>query len=114
MGHSEEHRISGHQLFGSRKGKSTYDALVTVWVIYDMARVQRNYIVSMFNDLICCYDRTRPALNTVTTRRMGLPKTVAVCHTKTLRLMKHYIRTGYGISKECLQWDESCNSEGSG
>ena len=103
---NEEHRINRHQLFGSRKGKSTYNTLVTVRVIYDMVRVQRNYIVSMFNDLMSCYDRTRPALNTVTTRRMGLPKNVAVCHAKTLRLMKHHIMTGYGISKECLQWDE--------
>ena len=39
MSHSEENRINGHQLFGSRKVESTYDALVIVWVICDMARV---------------------------------------------------------------------------
>ena len=42
MWHSEVHGINGHQLFGSRKGKSTYDALVTARVIYDMARAQRD------------------------------------------------------------------------
>ena len=34
--HSEEYGINGYQLYGSRKGKSTYDALITVWVIYNM------------------------------------------------------------------------------
>ena len=89
MSHSEEHKINVHQIFGYRKFKSTYDALVTVRVIYDMATVQRDYIVSMFNNLMGCYDRTRPAMNIVTTRRMSLPKNVAVCPAKTLRLTKH-------------------------
>ena len=35
--HSGVHGINGHQLFESRKGKSTYDSLVVVRVIYDMA-----------------------------------------------------------------------------
>jgi hypothetical protein len=74
MGHSEKYGLNGHQLYGSRKGKSTYEALITVRVIYDMARTQRDYLVSMFNDLKGCYDRVRPALNTVATRRIGLPR----------------------------------------
>ena len=47
MHHSEVHNINGHQLFGSRKGKSTYDTLVTVLVIYDMARGRRDCLISM-------------------------------------------------------------------
>ena len=42
MQHSEEHNLNGHQIYGSRKVKSTYDALVTVRVIYDIACSQRN------------------------------------------------------------------------
>ena len=37
--HGEHHGINGHQLYGSRKGKYSYDALITVWVIYDMAHM---------------------------------------------------------------------------
>ena len=55
-----------------------YDALITVIVIYDMERAQKDYLVSIFNDLKGYYDRERPALNIVTTRRMGLPKNIAV------------------------------------
>ena len=51
MGHSEEHGLNGHHLYGSTKVKSTYDDLITVRIIYNMARSQRNYAVSMFNNL---------------------------------------------------------------
>ena len=44
---------------------SSVDYLVTVRVIYDMARLQRDYLVPMLNDMMGCYDRTRPAMNTV-------------------------------------------------
>ena len=40
MKHSEYHGINGHQLYGSWKGKCPHDALITVRVIYDMARLQ--------------------------------------------------------------------------
>ena len=112
MQHGEEHGLNGHQLYGSRRGKSTYDTLITVRVIYDRARVQRDYIVSIFNNLKGCYDRVRPSVNTITTRRMGLPKNFAVCNAATLRKMKHFIRTGFGISQGHLQWDEENNAGG--
>ena len=78
MGHSEKHGINGHQLYGSRKGKCPYNALITVRIIYDMARVQRDYIISLFNDLKWAYDRVRPSLNTVTTRRIEITEEKAV------------------------------------
>ena len=84
MKHGETHGLNGHQLYGSRKGKSTYDTLITVRIIYDIARVQRDYVVSMFNDLMIYYDRVRPALNTVTTRGMRVPKNVVVFMAATL------------------------------
>ena len=114
MGHSEKHGLNGNRLYGSRKGKSTHEALITVRVIYDMARAQRDYLVSIFNDLKGCYDRVRPALNTVTTRRMGLPRNVAVCHAKTLRNMEHHVRTSFGISEDTLKWCKKSNPGGLG
>lgn len=80
-------------LYESRKGKSTYAVLITVRVIYDMAQEQRDYILSIYNDLKDCYNRVRPVLNTVTKRRFNLPKSVAVYHASTLRKMQHHIRT---------------------
>ena len=47
MEHSEEHELNRYQLYSSRKGKSTYDALITVRIIYNTARAQRDYVFSM-------------------------------------------------------------------
>ena len=68
MQHSEKHGINGNQLYGSRKCKCPYDALIIVMATYDMARTQIDYIISLFNDLKGAYDRVQPDLNTVTTR----------------------------------------------
>ena len=51
MEHSERHGLNEHQLYGSRKGRTTYNALITTRVMYYMARVQRGHIVFLFNDL---------------------------------------------------------------
>lgn len=56
MQHSEKHDVNGHQLYGSKKGKCPYDALITTRVIYNMARTQRDYIISLFNNLNRAYD----------------------------------------------------------
>ena len=43
MRRSRNYGINGHQLFVSRKDKSTYDALATVRVMYNMVRAHRDY-----------------------------------------------------------------------
>ena len=75
-------------------------------------QVQRDYLISMFNNLMGCYDRVRPALNTVITRGMRVPKNVAICMAATIRRMKRHIRTGFGISANTLQWDKHNNTGG--
>lgn len=50
-----------------------------------MAHIQHDYIVSLFNGLNEEYDRVRPNINTVTTRRIGLSKEEAICHTTVLQ-----------------------------
>jgi len=58
------------------------------------------------------YDRVHPNLNTVTTRCMGLSKEEALCHAAALRKMRHFLRTGFGISLEYLIWDSLNNPGG--
>ena len=113
MRHTEIHKLNGNQLY-ARKGKTTYETLITIRVIYDMARLQRDYLISLFNDLIGNYDKIRPALATITTRRIKRPKSVAECHARTLRGMKHKVRTDFGISPEISKWDEISNPGGIG
>ena len=114
MKHSEYHGINGHQQYGSRKGKCPYDALITVREMYDMTVLQRDYIISLFDDLNDAYDRVRPNLNTLTTRRIGLTKTEALCHATALRKMRHFLCTGFGVSLEFLLWNLFNNPGGLG
>ena len=105
MAHSELHGLNTPQLYGSRKNKSALEALIMLRVLYDMARMDRVFMVSLFNDLKGCYDRIRPSLNTITLRRMGCPRGVAICQAETLRKMKHAIKTTYGITCETISAD---------
>ena len=66
MSRGEVQSINSPQLYGSRKHHLTREALITTRLVYDMARLERRYMVSMFNDLKGCYDRVRPSLNIVT------------------------------------------------
>ena len=61
-----------------------------------MARIQRDYIISLFNNLKGAYYRVRPSLDTVTTRLIGLSKEEAVCHMAVLRKIRHFIRISLG------------------
>jgi len=106
--------INGHQLYGSRKDTFAYDTLIIVRAIYDMARTQRDYIISLFNDLKGVYDRVRLNLNTITTRRVHLSKKEPMCHAAVLKKLRHFIRTGFGISEDYLIWDCINNPGGLG
>ena len=55
-------------------------------------------MITIFNDAAGCYDRMRYNLVTVSIRRMGYPKQVALCHTRVLNNMKHFIKSRFGIS----------------
>ena len=101
--HGEDQCINSNQTHGSRPGRSTHDALTVTALSYDLARLERLTMVSIFNDAAGCYDRMLHNLMTVTTRRMGCPKEAALCHARVLNSMKHYIKTANGISSEYIQ-----------
>ena len=60
-------------------------------------------MMSIFNDAAGCYDRMLHNLMTIATRRMECPKEAALCHTKVVNNMKHFIKTDNGISKQFIQ-----------
>lgn len=61
-----------------------------------MARIQQNYIISLFNDLQIAYNLVQPARNAVTTRWTGLSKEEDLYHAAA-RKMKHFVQTGCGV-----------------
>ena len=89
----------------TNREKCSYDALIIVRVIYDMARVQRDYIISLFNN------RVHPNLNTVTTQKIGLSKEETIYHAAALQKIWHFIYTSFGVSLEYLIWGLINNPE---
>ena len=71
-------------------------------------------MVTLFNNLKACFDCIRPALNTITTRRVGCSKGIAEYNAKALRLMEHVIKTSFGICNACIVWDIINNLGGIG
>jgi hypothetical protein len=51
------------QAFGSIPGKTAHDALITLQLSYDYARVQKQTMASLFHDAAGCYDRIRSLLS---------------------------------------------------
>ena len=69
--HGEDHGINSSQTHGSRPGRAAHDALNITKLTYDIARLDRITMVSIFNDAEGCYDRMRHNLMMITTTRMG-------------------------------------------
>ena len=71
-------------------------------------------MASLFNDLKGCYDRIRPSLNTIATRRMGCPTGAAVCHGRAVRQKAHQVQTSSGILEVPITWNPLVNPGGIG
>ena len=112
--HSETHGINSNQTHGSRPGRSTHDALTITKLTYDIARLDKVNIVSIFNDAAGCYDRMRHNLMTVSSERMGCPDEVALCLARVLNQMKHHAQTANGISEAFIQACARLNLGGAG
>jgi hypothetical protein len=92
------------QAFGSIPGRTVHDALITLQLTYDYARVQKHTIASLFNDAAGCYDRIRSLLSYLCMVRVGCPQGVAKCHSLTQREMVHHVRTSRGPSVNNIKW----------
>lgn len=101
--HAEEHQIVGDQSHGNRPNRSTQDALLTSRLISDEGRLNRRTILIATTDLCGCFDRIIRKLNTITSRREGLPAPTAVTHAMTIRNMKHRTRISSGLSEKYIQ-----------
>jgi hypothetical protein len=107
MYHIVKQKECDNQAFGSIPGRTAHDALITLQLIYDNARINKKVIASMFNDAAGCYDRIRPSLSSLCMQRVGCSESIAKCHTITQRNMLHMVKTSKGVSNGYIQWSPS-------
>ena len=68
----------------------------------------------IFNDMVGCYDRIKMNLNTITLRRLGMDKQVAISHAKTVTGMSHRIRIAFGNSQNIISPKPQFGGSGQG
>ena len=95
-----DRNANGFQIHAGRKGRTVQDCLVNLQLSYKQSQVMRSVMAIIFSDMAGCYDRIRMNLNTITSMRMGMSKSIALTHAKTLTGMEHRVRTAYGDSEQ--------------
>ena len=98
MNYAEQHHLIAPEQFGSRKHHSSIDQVIIKTLFYDTLRIKRQDGYLCSNDAKSCYDRITHSIASLALQRVGLPTGPILSMFKSLQNMKHYLRTGYGIS----------------
>ena len=99
MWHLHNNKLIDNEIFGSRKGKTGHEALISLQLLADHSRTWKKNVALLFNDADGCYDRIPPNLAEIALRRLGCPISIAKAHTKAQRLMRHHVKTSTGVSE---------------
>ena len=113
---AEKHQLIAPEQFGSRKHHSSIDQVLIKTLFYDILRIRRQDGYLCSNDAKGCYDRITHSMASFALQRVGLPTPPIVSMFSTLQRMRHYIRTGYGISHTPYgnTWHQGKPTQGSG
>ena len=105
MWHLHNNKLIDEEIYGSRKGKTGSEALISLQLLADHSRTWQKNTAVLFNDADGCYDRIPPNLAEISLVRLGCPKSIARAHTIAQRCMKHYIKTATGVSEGYIKFD---------
>lgn len=94
----EKNGLLADEQYGSRKHKSSAQHALNKRLILDKIRQYKIPAVYCANDARSCYDRILLMVAYLTLRKFGLKKEAARCSVNTLCVMRHHIRTVFGIS----------------
>ena len=112
--HAEKKRIYGESTYGGRKGKNTHQVLGRIQGTIEYCRIGRIPAALADVDAKNCFDCMTHAGIGFFQRRQGSPKDLVQCQCTNLRQMKHYIKTGRGVSKDPIEALPGHSLEGSG
>ena len=95
----KDDRLSKYN-FGSRKHYSIKSALLEKRLIYDTSKYTSEPTIYLLSDLEACYDRQIPSLGGIVEEALGVNRNAIKVICNTVSQFKHFICTGFGISKE--------------
>ena len=89
--------------YGSIPGRTAQDAAIVKLLAMDNMRLKRSAGAFFDLDATGCFDRILPNLMVPHVRRLGLPKTVAICLAKLMHGCKRFVRTKFGVSEKYIK-----------
>ena len=98
MWHITSNNLIDADTYGSRLGKTATEAVLNLQLIFDNCRIWKRNFEMIFNNADDCYNCIPPSLADIALRRLGCPKMVIQTHSVAQQGMKHYIKTGSGVS----------------
>ena len=97
--HGEKLRLFNNNQHGSRRNRTSLDPVHLQLLSMDLCRLLKLNMASFDNDARACYDRIIVALGMLAARRLGMPVNAIRTHATSLKLMKYFVKTVYGISE---------------
>jgi len=89
--------------YGSVPRRTAQDAVMEKVLSMDTMRTKQITGAIFDCDAKGCYDRIIAALQSISSRRLGVPRTTAIYFSRFWQMCKHHIRTRHGTSKEYYQ-----------
>jgi len=101
-------------IFGTIKGGSTTEALLSRILSFDYSRITRTPMAILDNDAKSCYDRIPVEIAGVCLRRIGLPDNFVRTFTEQLRRRVRDVKIAQGLSMETISEEKYGNLCGVG
>ena len=116
--HAEDHCLLNDGLYGSRPGRSAHDPALMEVLQHELYRMSMKSGINFDLDATSCYDRILANIASLSSRRMGMDKSVVLVNTRNLESAKFYLKTNLGISEgsyqHCSEFPIHGTGQGSG
>ena len=98
MYHAESRQLLNDGLYSSRPGRSAQDPAFMEILQNEIYRMSMKSGINFDLDATACYDRIIPSIAALSSRRVGMPKSVVSVNMLMLENAKYHLKTNLGVS----------------
>ena len=95
-----KHNLIHPSTYGSVPLRTAQDAVLEKVLSLDIMRIRKISGAIFDCDAKSCYDRIIAALQSITCRRLGIPRTTSMFFARFWSVCRHYVRTRHGTSSD--------------
>ena len=116
--HAESEALLNEGLYGSRPGRSAHDPALLEVLQHDIYRSSMKSGINFDLDATSCYDRILASIASISSRRVGMSRQVALVNASALEGTEYHLKTTLGISsgsyQHCHEYPIHGTGQGSG